>query len=77
LITFIIEGDGFLYQMCRAIVGTLVKVGKKAIEPSAIKQILKDEDRRSAGANAPACGLVLWKVFFAKNRQPNRPEDDE
>jgi tRNA U38,U39,U40 pseudouridine synthase TruA len=55
----------------------LVKVGNKALEPSAIKQILKDDDRRSAGANAPACGLVLWKVFFAKNRQPNRPEDDE
>lgn len=77
LITFIIEGDGFLYQMCRAIVGTLVKVGKKGIAPSAIKQILAEEDRRTAGANAPACGLVLWKVFFDPKNKPTRKGDNE
>jgi tRNA pseudouridine38-40 synthase len=76
LITFVIEGDGFLYQMCRAIIGTLVNVGKNSIEPSAILQILKDEDRRSAGANAPACGLALWKVFFSKKRKPVPTESD-
>jgi len=78
LITVTIEGDGFLYQMCRGIVGTLVKVGKGSIQPTAIEKIISDEDRRSAGANAPACGLVLWKVFFdSKRKTANRKEVDE
>jgi tRNA pseudouridine38-40 synthase len=38
LLTFIIEGDGFLYKMCRGIVGTLVQVGQGKIAPGAIKR---------------------------------------
>lgn len=70
LITFIIEGDGFLYKMCRGIVGTIAQVGLGKIEPSAIKQILDKRDRRLAGMSAPANGLVLWKVFYDKKRKP-------
>ena len=64
LLTFIIEGDGFLYKMCRSIVGTLVQVGQGKIAPGAIKQILDKKDRRAAGMTAPAHGLVLWKVYY-------------
>jgi tRNA pseudouridine38-40 synthase len=64
LLTFLIEGDGFLYKMCRGIVGTLVQVGQGKIAPGAIQQILDQKDRRAAGMTAPAHGLVLWKVFY-------------
>ncbi len=64
LLTFIIEGDGFLYKMCRGIVGTLVQVGQGKIGPGEIREILARKDRRVAGMTAPAHGLVLWKVFY-------------
>jgi len=68
LLTFIIEGDGFLYKMCRGIVGTLVQVGQGKIEAGEIKKILACKDRREAGMSAPACGLVLWRVFYKSKR---------
>jgi tRNA pseudouridine38-40 synthase len=64
LLTFIIEGDGFLYKMCRGIVGTLAQAGQGKIAPGAIKDILRRKDRRAAGMTAPAHGLVLWKVYY-------------
>ena len=64
LLTFIIEGDGFLYKMCRGIVGTLVQVGQGKIAAPDIKRILASRDRRVAGMTAPAHGLVLWRVFY-------------
>jgi tRNA pseudouridine38-40 synthase len=64
LLTFILEGDGFLYKMCRGIVGTLVQVGQGKIAPGAIPKILDKKDRRAAGMTAPAHGLVLWKVYY-------------
>ena len=69
LLTFIIEGDGFLYKMCRGIVGTLVQVGEGKIGPDDIRRILAHKDRRLAGMSAPACGLVLWKVFYRQTRK--------
>jgi tRNA pseudouridine38-40 synthase len=65
-LTFIIEGDGFLYKMCRSIVGTLVQVGLGRIKADEIRRILERRDRRHAGVTAPACGLVLWKVFYRR-----------
>jgi len=64
LITFIIEGDGFLYRMCRGMVGTLVQVGLGKFPPEAIQAMLLKKDRRVAGMTAPAQGLVLWKVNY-------------
>ena len=72
LLTFIIEGDGFLYKMCRGIVGTLVQVGEGKIAPDEVKRILTQRDRRGAGMTAPAHGLVLWKVFYRKPRREAR-----
>src|SRR5450432_2889270 len=70
--TFIIEGDGFLYKMCRGIAGTLVQVGQGKIAAAEIKNILASRDRRVAGMTAPAHGLVLWKVFYLKSRSSRR-----
>ena len=64
LLTFIIVGDGFLYKMCRGIAGTLVQVGQGKIAAAEMRQILAGKDRRLAGMTAPACGLVLWRVFY-------------
>ncbi|HLP75432.1 MAG TPA: tRNA pseudouridine(38-40) synthase TruA [Candidatus Paceibacterota bacterium] len=64
--TFIIEGDGFLYKMCRGIVGTIVQVGLGKFPAADIKSMLAKADRRVAGMTAPAHGLVLWKVFYGK-----------
>ncbi len=63
-ITFIIEGDGFLYKMCRGIVGTIVQTGLGKFPPGQIKTMLAQKDRRVAGMSAPAHGLALWKVFY-------------
>ena len=62
--TFIIEGDGFLYKMCRGIVGTIVQAGLGKFPPYEIKAMLAKKDRRVAGMTAPAHGLVLWKVYY-------------
>ena len=67
-ITITIEGDGFLYKMCRGMVGTLVQVGLAKFPASEVDHMLKHRDRRVAGMTAPAHGLVLWKVFYEGSR---------
>ena len=64
LLTFIIEGDGFLYKMCRGIVGTVAQVGMGRFSEKDIPRMLLAKDRRMAGMTAPAHGLILWKVFY-------------
>lgn len=71
LLTFTIAGDGFLYKMCRGIVGTLVQIGQGKFPPEQIRAMLGKRDRRVAGMTAPAQGLVLWKVFYGKGRMKN------
>jgi len=68
-LTFVIEGDGFLYKMCRGIVGTLVQVGQGKFPPDEVKAMLHGKDRRLAGMTAPAHGLMLWKVFYSTQRR--------
>jgi tRNA pseudouridine38-40 synthase len=63
-VTFVIEGEGFLYKMCRGIVGTLAQVGQGKFPAQEVKAMLERQDRRAAGMNAPAHGLILWKVFY-------------
>ncbi len=63
-ITVRIEGDGFLYKMCRGIAGTLVQVGLQRISPDAIHAILARKDRRIGGMTAPPHGLTLCRVFY-------------
>ncbi len=61
---FHISADRFLRNMVRAIVGTLIAVGKKEIEPEAIRQIIESKSRSKAGVSVPACGLYLTKVVY-------------
>ncbi len=69
-ITVTIEGDGFLYKMCRGIVGTLAQVGYGRFAPGDIKAMFAKTDRKAAGMSAPAHGLVLWKVFYDRSQKP-------
>jgi tRNA pseudouridine38-40 synthase len=66
LLRFEIEGTGFLKQMVRAIVGTLVEVGRGKISAGDIAVILESKDRRKAGPTAPAHGLFLKKVKYTE-----------
>jgi tRNA pseudouridine38-40 synthase len=59
-----IEADGFLYNMVRNIVGTLVEIGRGKIKPEDIKEITDAKDRKAAGPTAPAKGLCLVKVTY-------------
>jgi tRNA pseudouridine38-40 synthase len=68
-LTFVVEADGFLYKMCRGIVGTLVQVGLGKIAAEDIRAIFAKGDRRVAGMSAPACGLVLWQVFYGRKKR--------
>jgi tRNA pseudouridine38-40 synthase len=62
LIYIDIEADGFLYNMVRNIVGTLIAIGRgKSID---MKKLLTLKDRTQAGPTAPACGLCLLKVKY-------------
>jgi tRNA pseudouridine38-40 synthase len=64
LLTFILQGDGFLYKMCRAIVGTLVRCGRGMMTSEDVKNLLEGKTGRTRGMNAPAHGLILWKVSY-------------
>ncbi|MGC4014162.1 MAG: tRNA pseudouridine(38-40) synthase TruA [Luteolibacter sp.] len=66
---FVIEGEGFLYKMCRGIVGTLVQIGYGKYPADVVTEMLAREDRRVAGMNAPAHGLTLWKVYYRGARK--------
>ena len=59
-----ITGNGFLYNMVRIIVGTLMDVGRGRYEPEMVKRILEKTDRCAAGPTVPACGLVLKELHF-------------
>jgi tRNA pseudouridine38-40 synthase len=61
---FEIKGNGFLKNMVRNIVGTLVDVGLKKITPDDFKNILDSKDRKKAGICAPASGLYLVSVEY-------------
>lgn len=64
IITFEISGNGFLYNMVRIIIGTLVDVGTSKIEPEQIKKILEAKSRSCAGKTAKPEGLYLKKVKY-------------
>ena len=63
-IFFLISGDGFLYNMVRIIVGTLLQVGTGKILPSRLPEIIASRDRAMAGPTAPAHGLFLNRVYY-------------
>lgn len=59
-----LTGNGFLYNMVRIIVGTLVDVGLGKIKPEEIPQIIASKDRSKAGKTLPPYALYLVKVEY-------------
>ncbi len=59
-----IKGYGFLYNMVRIIMGTLLKVGMGMYPPEHVKEILEACDRSTAGPKAEACGLTLVGIEY-------------
>ncbi|MEK4666841.1 tRNA pseudouridine(38-40) synthase TruA [Niallia sp. FSL R7-0271] len=59
-----VRGDGFLYNMVRKIVGTLIEVGLNTIKPDQIPAIIESKERVQTGLMAEAAGLYLEKVEF-------------
>ena len=64
IITVKVRADGFLYNMVRIIVGTLVDVSDGKIDCNSALEIIESKDRTSAGFTAPPKGLFLNRVFF-------------
>lgn len=63
-LVFYISADRFLRNMVRAIVGTLLMVGRREIKPEFIRQIIESKNRSNAGTSVPACGLYLTEVKY-------------
>ncbi|MBR5527359.1 MAG: tRNA pseudouridine(38-40) synthase TruA [Clostridia bacterium] len=64
IVTVRVAADGFLYNMVRIIVGTLMGASEKKLTKNDIENIIDSLDRTKAGATVPACGLYLNKVFY-------------
>lgn len=64
MITFIYEGNGFLYHMVRILTGTLLEVGKGKRTPHSIPDLLLAKNRELAGELVPGKGLVLEEVYY-------------
>lgn len=61
---FVFRGNGFLYNMVRIMVGTLLQVGVGKIEPHRVQQVMQARDRVLAGPTAPPQGLCLEQVEY-------------
>jgi tRNA pseudouridine38-40 synthase len=63
-----VKGNGFLYNMVRIIVGTLVEVGRNKIDSRSLPEIIQSCDRERAGHTAPPQGLYLAEVYYSMNQ---------
>ena len=63
-VTVSVRGNGFLYNMVRIIVGTLIAVSEGKISVDDVKNIIESKERKNAGATAPADGLYLYNVTY-------------
>lgn len=64
LITFIFEGNGFLYHMIRILVGTLLEVGMGERKVESIPDTIRAKNRELAGKLVPGKGLILEEVYY-------------
>lgn len=64
LIKIKVSGSGFLYNMVRIIVASLIDIGRGRFDETRIKEILETKQRSMANVTAPAVGLYLNKVFY-------------
>jgi tRNA pseudouridine38-40 synthase len=75
-ITIEVEADGFLYNMVRVIVGTLVDVGRGMQPETWPAEVLSAADRRLAGPTAPPQGLFLVRVDYEKKNERREASDE-
>ena len=71
---FTISADRFLRNMVRAVVGTLLEVGKGNLSVEDVKSIIKSRDRSEAGASVPAKGLYLTEITYPEGIYLNHGE---
>jgi len=64
MLVFTITADRFLRNMVRAIVGTLIEVGKRKMSVEEFRKVIESKDRGEAGFSAPAKGLFLHNVVY-------------
>lgn len=64
MLVFRFVGNGFLYNMVRILVGTLLEVGNGRRAADTMQALLASKDRTLAGKTAPGHGLYLWQVFY-------------
>ena len=64
MVIMTVEADGFLYNMVRIMVGTLIRIAQGKFSPDCISGIIEAKDRAKAGPTAPACGLYLNRVNY-------------
>ena len=64
MVIFKVAADGFLYNMVRIMVGTLLRVAQGKFKPDDIPKIIEAKDRKAAGPTAPPWGLYLNRVFY-------------
>ena len=77
LIEFWVAGKGFLKQMVRTMVGTLVDIGLGKFKAEDLDDILAARDRRAAGRTAPAQGLTLVHIYYGTEPDVRSPIPDE
>lgn len=67
---FVIEADRFLRNMVRAIVGTLLEIGKGKLQPEQLHEVIEGKNRGLAGTSAPSQGLFLAKIGYPEEVYP-------
>ncbi len=77
VVTVRVVGSAFLHSMVRTIVGTLVAVGRGKRDTAWVRDVLEARDRAAAGENAPASGLVFWRVGYPDACAPVRTSVEE
>ena len=64
MVVFSVKGDGFLYNMVRIMVGTLLDINSGKIEKGTVRDIILSKDRKRSGITAKAEGLYLNEVYY-------------
>ena len=64
LVEFRVMGDGFLYNMVRIMVGTLLPLNRSRLKPGDITRIVESKERSRAGITVPPDGLYLNRVLY-------------
>lgn len=70
-IVFTIKADRFLRNMVRAIVGTMIEVGRGKLSLEGVKKIIEEKNRCSAGTSMPGNALFLWRITYPYIPQSN------